>query len=114
MEKTLLAFCIALTGLLLACATSYQPEGFSGGYSEEHLKGNEWAVSFQGNAFTSDAQAMKYAYQRAGEICAEHGYSDFETVGGTDEGKYGGTVQVGGGFQTQKWPKITIFIRCTH
>ena len=45
-------FAASFTVLLSACATSYQADGFSGGFSETQLDTNVFRVSFRGNGHT--------------------------------------------------------------
>jgi len=42
---------IPTTLLAVGCATSYQPEALTGGYSEMQLSKNAWLVTFRGNAW---------------------------------------------------------------
>lgn len=60
-----------------ACATGYQPKGFSGGYSETQLSENVFQVRFSGNGVTSKEQAHDFALLRAAELTLNHGYEYF-------------------------------------
>jgi hypothetical protein len=59
------------------CATQYQSQGFSGGFSETQLSENIWRVSFQGNGFTSGERASDFALLRAAELSLKSGYKFF-------------------------------------
>lgn len=69
-------FSVFLTG----CATPYQPDGFTGGYTEKPLKKNVWKVNFSGNGFTSGERTETYALYRAAELTKEQGYDYFVIV----------------------------------
>ncbi len=59
---------LSAAAFLAACATSYQPDGFSGGYSDMKLGENVWQVDFRGNGYTSSARARDFSLLRAAEI----------------------------------------------
>ncbi len=88
----------ALLGLS-ACTTKYQPMGFTGGYTDEHIRGDIYMVEFAGNDALSWPLATKYAHRRAGEVCAENGFTDYEVLK---------EVQAGSGFK----PKVSLEIKC--
>ncbi len=46
---------------LAACATAYQPQSFSGGFTETQLDKNVFRVSFQGNGYTRAERAEEMA-----------------------------------------------------
>ncbi|GEM_PF-872096 len=60
--------------LLTGCATSYQKEGFSGGFAEKQLSRNEFFVGFSGNGYTSGQRAVDLCMLRCAELCLGHGY----------------------------------------
>lgn len=66
--------------LLAACATSYQPKGFSGGYVETQLGENIFQVSFLGNGYTRSQRASDFALLRSAEIATENGFRYFIVV----------------------------------
>ncbi len=66
-----------LIALLASCATMYQPEGPTGGFSETRLGENIWRVSFKGNGFTSPERATDFAMLRSAEVCLSSGYRYF-------------------------------------
>jgi hypothetical protein len=73
---------MAIALLCAGCETGYHPKSFSGGYEDQPLGGDKYAVSFQGNGFTSMASVMNYALRRAREVCLEHGFAEFEIIDG--------------------------------
>lgn len=68
----------ALATALSACATPYQPEGSSGGYTDEPLGGDRFLVTFRGNGVTGESTVQAYALRRAREVCTENGFSKYE------------------------------------
>lgn len=76
MYKFLLPTLLLLTG----CATSYQPDSFTGGFSEVQLDKNVWKVSFVGNGFTRSERAEELAMLRSAELTLKNGYSFFAFV----------------------------------
>jgi hypothetical protein len=74
-----LAF-LLLAVVLGGCATTYQPTGFSGGYSQTQLGENIFRVSFRGNAYTSGERAADFTLLRSAELAAEHGFRYFVVV----------------------------------
>ena len=77
--KTLLTL-ILCTFLVQGCATGYQKNGMSGGYTETRLGENIFMVTFRGNGFTSSEKASDFALLRSAELALENGYSYFEIV----------------------------------
>lgn len=70
-------FSIFFSFLLVGCATTYQSESFSGGFSSTQLDENVFQVTFKGNAFISPEKANDYALLRSAEIALEKGYKFF-------------------------------------
>lgn len=73
--------------LLSGCATSYQPHGFTGGYSHKRLNRDIYEVSFSGNGYTSSSTVRAYAMRRSAELAVEKGYDYFiilDNVNDTD------------------------------
>ena len=66
--------------LVTGCATSYQPQGFSGGFSSTQLDKNVFTVSFKGNAYTDHERANDFTMLRSAEITLENGYTYFSIV----------------------------------
>lgn len=59
------------------CATSYQPRGLSGGFSETQLAENVFEVRFSGNGYTSSERASDFALLRSAELTLERGFKYF-------------------------------------
>lgn len=81
-----------MTGLiclfLAGCATPYQTQGLTGGFSETQLDQNVFRVSFRGNAYTSSERAADFTLLRSAELAIENGYGYFIIV---DTEKYSQT-----------------------
>lgn len=73
---------------LVGCATTYQPQGFSGGFSESQLDANVFQVTFKGNGYTDRDRANDFALLRSAEIALENGYKYFVIV---DAQQYSGS-----------------------
>jgi hypothetical protein len=65
------------TVILAGCATAYQSEGFSGGFTETQLDTNVWRVSFRGNGHTRGEKAEDFAMLRSAELALANGYTHF-------------------------------------
>lgn len=61
----------------VGCSTKYQPQGFSGGFSETQLSPNAFNISFRGNGFTSREKASDFALLRSAELALNNGYQYF-------------------------------------
>ncbi len=72
---------VLLVALLGACATGYQPAGFTGGYSETRLKPDVAQVSFDGNGFTSKQRSMDFTLLRAAQLTLASGRGHFVIMG---------------------------------
>ena len=66
--------------LLSGCATAYQPQGLSGGYSETQLGENLFQVSFRGNGYTRSERASDFALLRSAEVTMGNGFRYFIVV----------------------------------
>jgi hypothetical protein len=74
---------LALAALALsACATSYQADSWTGGFSETQLGPNIYRVSFRGNGFTSRNRAEDLTLLRSAELTLRSGYTHFVIVDG--------------------------------
>ena len=62
---------------LTACASSYKPHGFGGGYSSTKLDENVFQVNFQGNTVTSIERAKDFTMLRSAELALQNGFSHF-------------------------------------
>ncbi len=65
--------------LLAGCATAYQPDGVSGGYSQ-NLQGSTAQISFRGNAMTTPETLHSFVLRRCAEVTLQDGYSYFVVV----------------------------------
>ena len=71
---------ICLLFILLGCATGYQKEGFSGGFSTTQLNENTFIVTFKGNEYTGRDKANDFALLRSAEVALENGFTYFQIV----------------------------------
>jgi hypothetical protein len=78
MKKILLA--LALGIFFSGCATSYQKDSFSGGFSETQLSENVWKVHFRGNGKTTMERATDFCLLRSAELTLENGYQYFAII----------------------------------
>jgi hypothetical protein len=124
-----------LAVLVAGCATSYQREGFSGGFQEVQLDENVFRVSFRGNGYTSLERAEEMALLRSAELTLQKGFTHFAildarsreqiesyttpatsttnaTVGGTGRSYSATTTTTGGDTSTYAKPRTTNTIMC--
>ncbi len=66
--------------LVASCATAYQPNGVSGGYTDQVRSSNTAQVSFRGNGLTPPETVHSYILRRCAEVTLEDGYSYFVLV----------------------------------
>lgn len=86
---------VLVVSLLCAgCATKYQPEGFTGGYSELQLSQDSYRISVAGNGYTSTKRAEEIALLRASELTLEKGFERFIVGGGGVRQEYAGRTDV--------------------
>ena len=76
------------------CATSYQPKGFAGGYSDLRLNDNTVKISVAGNGYTSKERANDIAMLRAADLTSKAGYERFLVVSGGAQNAYSGSTPV--------------------
>lgn len=67
--------------LLSGCATDYQKDSYTGGFSSTQLGENMYQVSFRGNGFTSRRRAADFTLLRSAELTLENGFRYFAIVG---------------------------------
>lgn len=91
MKRSLILLGCAL-GELVGCATTSQPMGFSGGYSDLQLSGDTFQVTFQGNGYTSRERVTDLLLLRAAELTVEQGYAYFIVVGRERDSQMGLTT----------------------
>jgi hypothetical protein len=75
--------------LLGGCATAYQPEGLSGGFSETQLDTNVFRVSFRGNGYTRAERAEDLALLRSAELTLKNGFTHFVVIDGRSREQLG-------------------------
>lgn len=63
--------------LLVGCATSYQPKGLTGGFSEIQIAKGTYQITFEGNGFTDKRKTIDFTLLRSAEITLENGYRYF-------------------------------------
>ena len=59
---------------LVACATPYQPHGYTGGYKDRQLAPGVYWVGVNGNGYTSQSTLVSYMQRRGLELCNSAGY----------------------------------------
>lgn len=68
---------LLLAGILSACATDYQKEGATGGYTEKKISDSAYEVSFLGNGFTSEERVYYFWVYRCAELTLQNGFELF-------------------------------------
>src|SRR5271165_5103466 len=73
---------LALIGFLAlaSCATEYQPQSFTGGYSEFQVAPDTATVTFNGNGYTSGQRAAQMAILRCADLTLQSGYRYFTAL----------------------------------
>ena len=66
--------------LVQGCATSYQKDGFTGGYSETQLDENVFKVSFRGNGYTRIDRVADFILLRSSELAIDNGFNYFVVI----------------------------------
>lgn len=69
--------------LLGACATAtpyQQAVGSNGGYDDQRIESNRWAISFSGNSLTDRQTVENYLLYRAAELTTQNGFNNFQIV----------------------------------
>jgi hypothetical protein len=74
----------ALALVLSGCATDYQPQGFTGGYSDLLVAPDEAMITFHGNGYTSAERVALMAALCCAEVTLKHGYKYFVLIGASD------------------------------
>jgi hypothetical protein len=81
--KTFRNFTILLAFFsLVGCASSYQPNGLGGGYTDMALNKDTYYVTFRGNGFTSSDEVQSYVLRRSSELTLSKGYKYFVIISG--------------------------------
>ncbi len=73
--------------LLAGCATAYQPEGFTGGFSDVMTGPDTAIVTFSGNGFTTERRMLGMLLIRCADVTLQHGYRYFVITGFQDTGR---------------------------
>jgi hypothetical protein len=66
--------------LLTGCATAYEPESFSGGFSERQIDTDTWSIRFGGNGYTTAETVQTYWLYHCAEFALSRGYEGFRIV----------------------------------
>jgi hypothetical protein len=77
----LLRTALLYVALLAGCATSYQPQGFTGGYSDFLTAPDEAVITFHGNGYTSAMRVIMLCSLHACDVTLQHGYRYFVAEG---------------------------------
>ncbi len=80
MKKLFITLVISI--FMQGCATTYQSNGYTGGYSETQLDENVFKVSFRGNGFTNSERTEDFTLLRSAELAIANGYKYFVIVNG--------------------------------
>ena len=92
--------------LLAGCATAYQPDGISGGYSDRRLNDNTEQVSFRGDRFTSPEALHSFLLRRCADLTLKNGYKYFELVTPIESSAIVATAKVDGQFSVSTTIKM--------
>lgn len=71
------------------CATNYQAQSFSGGFTETQLDKNVFRITFKGNGYTRSERVEDFALLRSAEITLQNGFSHFAIVDSRQSTDYG-------------------------
>jgi TonB family protein len=74
--KNLKRICLWMTlaPLLAGCATSYQSQSATGGYSESKISDSAYVVTFRGNGYASKDRVYYFWVYRCAELTLQQGY----------------------------------------
>ncbi len=75
MKKLICLFIMAM--LVSGCATGYQRQGWTGGYSNLKIQDDIFKVRFRGNAHCGMDRAVDFTLLRCAEVALENGYRYF-------------------------------------
>jgi hypothetical protein len=62
---------------LASCATGYQPESISGGFSDYMTAPDEAVITYHGNDYTSAERVVTLTFLRCADVTLQHGYRYF-------------------------------------
>ena len=74
---TLRPVLVAVLLPLAGCATAYQPERATGGYTDFHLAPNTYRVRFRGNNYTPRDKVEVFLLYRCAQLTEQLGYEHF-------------------------------------
>lgn len=77
-----------IVAILCGCATKYQSQGFTGGFTETQLDKNVFRVSFQGNGFTRGERTEDMVLLRSAELAIKNNFTHFVIVDGSTKQDY--------------------------
>jgi hypothetical protein len=66
---------------IIGCATSYQPNGFTGGYTDTQLAPDVFRVTFRGNGHTAPERVQDFAMLHAAELALQNGFAHIAILG---------------------------------
>lgn len=66
--------------LVSGCATGYQRQGLTGGYTDTKIQDDIFKVNFRGNSYCGLDRAENFALLRCAEVVLENGYKYFVIV----------------------------------
>jgi hypothetical protein len=69
---------------LAGCATGYQPQSLTGGFSDYLTAPDEAVITFHGNGYTSAERVLQMAALRCADVTLQHGYRYFVGVSVAD------------------------------
>jgi hypothetical protein len=79
----------------VGCSTPYQPDGLSGGYSDNRIDSNTMSVEFRGNGYTSKRKVEMYLLYRCAEVTRDAGYDYFIALNSSTETNQGSITTPG-------------------
>lgn len=81
-------FLIFLTLFTWSCATAYQPNSFSGGYSSTKLGESIFKIHFNGNGYSNSERIEDFALFRSAEIALENDFKYFIIIDKNNSNSY--------------------------
>ena len=75
-----LVVCLVIISLASACATQYEPQGATGGFTETRLSPEVYRVSFNGNRRTSISRATDFTLLRCAELTLQNEFTHFVII----------------------------------
>lgn len=74
-----MAGCVSLAALV-GCASTYQADSWTGGFSSQEVRPEVHVVSYYGNGYTTNETVQTYWLYRSAEIARQKGYDGFGIV----------------------------------